>query len=235
MNPSNDDFVSCSLDGTVRFWNLQSPHPRGQLNLYAPYFAAYDPSASVVAIASPPTQTVLLYDVRMFDRPPFVQFDLKEHEQRFNPGQAGRNWSKIELSNDGKSLLVGTTGAGHFVLDAFEGGLTHFLPRKGGRSERRVPGEAVQGRPAGAGDVCFSPDGRYVIGGSGGNDGLVVWDTHQEAGRDKVAEIFTECPTPSTAGVNGRCEIVGYNPRSNLICTADKDFMIWLPDPEIAP
>ena len=233
LNPSNDDFVTCSLDGTVRFWNLQSPNARGQLNLHAPYFAAYDPSASVIAVASPPTQTVMLYDVRAFDRPPFAQFDLKEHEQRFNPGQAGRNWSKIELSNDGKSLLVGTTGPGHFVLDAFEGQLTHFLPRRGGRSERRAPGEPSQSRAAGQGDATFSPDGRYVIGGSGQDDGLVVWDVQGAPGRDKVAEIVAELPVP--AGAPGRAEVVAYNPRSNLVCTADKDFMIWLPDPELAP
>ena len=162
-----------------------------------------------------------------------MQFDLKEIEQRFNPGQAGRNWSKIELSNDGKSLLVGTTGAGHYVLDAFDGALTHFLPRKGGRSERRAPGDGAKTRPVGQGDVTFSPDGQYVVGGSGQDDGLVVWDVQAAPGRDKVAEIFTECPVP--AGAPGRCEVVAYNPRSNLICTADKDFMIWLPDPELAP
>lgn len=225
--------MSCSQDNTVRFWALNSPNAKGQLNIHNPYLAAYDPSASVIAVASPPTQTILLYDVRQYDRPPFAIFDLKEHEQRFNSLEAGRNWSKLEFSNDGKSLLVATTGPGHFVLDAFEGTLTHFCPRKQGRSDRRAPGEASAKKAAGQGDVCFSPDGQYMVGGTGEQNGLMVWDISKEPNRDKVASTFAELPTPLS--VNGRAEIVGYNPRTNLICTADQDLMIWLPDPELAP
>lgn len=236
LDPSGDEFISCSLDNTVRFWSIKSPNPRGQLNLFGPHFAAYDPSASVVAIASPPTQTVLLYDVRNFERAPFAVFDLKESEARHGGG-SGRNWSKLDLSNDGKSVLIGTTGGGHYVLDAFEGGLTHYLPCKGDRSTRYAPGEGNRqssGRAAGQGDVCFSPDGRYVIGASGSGDGLLVWDLSVQAmSDDKRTQAVEELPVP--AGVAGSCEIVGYNPRSNLICSADKDFMIWLPDPELAP
>lgn len=234
LSPSSDDFISCSGDGTVRFWALNSPNAKGQLNIHSPYLAAYDPSASVIAVASPPTHTILLYDVRQYDRSPFSTFDLKEHEQRFNSAEAGRNWSKIEFSNDGKSLLVATTGPGHFVLDAFEGGLTHFCPRKsGGRSERRAPGEVSSKKAVGQGDVCFCPDGQYLIGSTGYDNGLMVWDIHKDPNRDKIVRTHAELPTPSTA--NGRAEVVGYNPRSNLICTADKDLMIWLPDPELAP
>lgn len=73
--PSKDDFISCSRDNTVRLWNLQSPNYVGLLNLHAPYLAAYDPSATVIAIASPPTQSILLYDMRNYDKPPFATFD----------------------------------------------------------------------------------------------------------------------------------------------------------------
>jgi COMPASS component SWD2 len=233
MSPSTDEFLSCSLDNTVRMWALNSPNAKGQLNLHAPYFAAYDPSATVIAVASPPTHSILLYDLRNYDKPPFSTFDLQDMEQRFNAHGSGRNWSKIEFSNDGKSLVVATTGAGHFVLDAFEGHLKHFCQRKGTRSERRPPGDTNPQRHVGQGDVCFSPDGQFLIGGSGGNDGLVVWDVNSNPTSNMVLQPFTDLPVPSQA--NGRVEVVGYNQRSNLICTADKDLMLWLPDPELAP
>jgi COMPASS component SWD2 len=235
LSPSTDEFLSCSQDNTVRMWALNSANAKGQLNLTAPYFAAYDPSATVIAVASPPTHSILLYDLRNYDKPPFSTFDLADMERRFNPNGAGRNWSKIEFSNDGKSLVVATTGPGHFVLDAFEGTLKHFCVRKGGRSERRAPGEPAQSsRPPGQGDVCFSPDGQFLIGGSGKDDGLVAWDVHSDSSaNENLLHHFTDLPVPSQA--HGRVEVIGYNQRSNLICTADKDFMIWLPDPELAP
>ncbi|KKY23506.1 putative wd repeat protein [Diplodia seriata] len=91
LNPSNDTFVSCSQDNTVRLWSLNSPNTQGMLKLHAPWLAAYDPSASVIAIASPPTQTILLYDVRNFDKPPFATFDLHEMEQQYTPGAQQRS------------------------------------------------------------------------------------------------------------------------------------------------
>ncbi|KAF2396846.1 WD repeat-containing protein-like protein [Trichodelitschia bisporula] len=233
MSPSSDEFVSCGQDNTVRLWALNSPNAKGQLNLISPYFAAYDPSASVMAIASPPTQSILLYDVRMFDKAPFSSFDLADLEKRFNPPGKGRNWSKIEFSNDGKNLLVATAGQGHFVLDAFEGHLRHFCLRpKGGRSERRVPGETAPNRPVGQGDVTFSQDGQFLIGGSG-NDGLAVWDVHSPTADDFLLRPSSELPVHP--GIPPRVEVVACNPRHNLICTADRDMLIWLPDSEIMP
>ncbi|KIW03769.1 uncharacterized protein PV09_05073 [Verruconis gallopava] len=236
MSPSDDSFASCSLDNTVRLWDIRSPNMRGQLNITSPYFAVYDPSATVLAIASPNTHAVLLYDSKNFEKPPFANFDLREMEERFagnNGSGIGRNWSKIEFSNDGKSLLVATTGAGHFILDAFDGSLKHFCARKGGRSERRAPGETNSSRPVGQGDACFSPDGNYLIGGSGLDDGLVAWDISQSSTSDHVLQPFTEMPVPQQA--QGRVEIVGYNPKHNMLTTADRDILLWLPDPELAP
>jgi COMPASS component SWD2 len=233
MAPSDDSFISCSLDNTVRLWDVRSPNMRGQLNIHGPYLAVYDPSASVMAVASPSTHSVLLYDAKNFEKPPFASFDLAEIEARFNGAGNGRNWSKIEFSNDGKSLLVATTGAGHFVLDAFDGVLKHFCVRKGGRSERKAPGETSSGRPVGQGDVCFSPDGNYLIGGSGTDDGLVAWDISQDPVGDQMLQPLTDMPVPQQA--QGRVEIVGYNPKHNMLTTADREILLWLPDPELAP
>ncbi|KAF2806505.1 WD repeat-containing protein 82 [Mytilinidion resinicola] len=223
--PSSDNFLSCSTDNTVRLWTLQSGNYQGMLKLHAPYLATYDPSASVIAVASPPTHSILLYDLRNYDKPPFATFDMQALEQRFLGGGGG-GWSRLEFTNDGKSLLVGTTGAGHFVLDAFSGDISHFCYRKGGPSGRAAPGYAGgTSTPAGQGDVCVSPDGQFVVGGSG-EEGLLVWDISKAPTADNVLHPTTDLPG------QGRAAVVGYNQRHNLIVSADKDLLLWQPDPD---
>ncbi|KAI9667532.1 MAG: member of Set1p complex, histone methyl transferase [Bathelium mastoideum] len=229
LSPSSDTFLSCSRDNTVRFWALNSANAQGQLNLHGAYLCAYDPSATVIAIASPPTQTILLYDARNYDKAPFASFDTREFEQRYTPQSAGRDWNKLEFSNDGRNLLLSTnSGAGHFVLDAFDGALRWFCSQDStaGTSGRTSPGE--KGGIAGQGDACFSPDGRYLLSGCGKN-AILVWDTHAAKNPEKTLRPLTELPGP------GKAAVVGYNPKHNLVCSADKDLIFWLPDPDLAP
>lgn len=227
--PANDTFISCALDNTVRLWDLQSPNFQGMLNLHGAYLACYDPSAGVIAIASQLGHAVLLYDVRNYDKIPFATFDLADMQQRFL-GPNGGDWTKIEFTNDGKHLIVSTTGSGHFVLDAFDGGLKHFCLRKKGPTGRLGPGAFPHtGQssqiPLGQGDTCATPDGQYLIGGSG-EEGVLVWDMSRDAPSDKYtnAEHLTG---------PGKAAIVGYNPKYNMLATADKDLVMWQPDPEI--
>ncbi|KAI9788282.1 MAG: member of Set1p complex, histone methyl transferase [Candelina submexicana] len=220
--PGSDNFLSCGLDNNVHLWSLNSQNPQGKLHLTGAYFASYDPSATVIAIASPTTHSILLYDLRNYDKAPFATFDMRQNEAIFTPMAMGTNWTKLEFSNDGKSLLVGTDGPGHFLLDAFDGHLKAFCQRKPGPTGRSPPGSTKGGVP-GQGDVCFSPDGRYIIGGAGDRD-AVVWDTETPPGQDKVSKPFTDLP------FKGRAAIVGYNPRHNLIVSADKEVVFWIPD-----
>ncbi len=229
LSPSSDNFLSSSLDNTVKLWALNSSSPQGQLKLASPFLCVYDPSATVIAIASPPTQSILLYDVRNYDKAPFAHFDMQPYEERFMPNSTMHDWTRLEFSNDGKSLILGTNGAGHFVLDAFDGALRHFAVRPGGKSGRRGPGEdRAEGEVAGQGDLCLSPDGQFLVGGSG-QEGLLVWDLHTPAAEDNMLKPHAELPGP------GRSAIVGYNHRHNLIVTADKDLLMWLPDPDAVP
>jgi COMPASS component SWD2 len=199
-------------------------------------FASYDPSSSVLAVASPITHSIMLYDAKNFEKPPFASFDLLGEEERFSGSGKGRNWSKLEFSNDGKSLLVATTGNGHFILDAFDGSLRHFCARpttksSSPRSERRAPAETSSSRSVGQGDVSFSPDGAYLVGGNG-DEGLAAWDMNGRSGEEGRLETCAEMPVPDKT--QGRCEVVGYNPRHNMIVSADREILLWLPDAELA-
>ena len=206
------------------------------LNLHAPYLAVYDPSATVIAIASPPTHSVLLYDIRNFDKPPFATFDLQEIEQRFLAPRGGGDWTKMEFTNDGKHLVIGTTGFGHLVLDAFTGEIVHFAYRKSGHSGRLAPGQGApvhnQNAPNGAisavgqGDVCTTPDGQFLVGGSA-DEGLLVWNISKPPTSNNILEPMEVLPG------HGRGAVVGYNPRTNLLASADKDLCLWQPDPDL--
>ncbi|KAL4920431.1 WD40-repeat-containing domain protein [Aspergillus aurantiobrunneus] len=223
LSPGSDSVISCSKDDTVAIWDLSSRHAQGKLKLSTPYLVAFDPSASVIAIASQSTSSVLLYDFRNYDKSPFSTFDLAPHEERYTPSTRGRAWTRLEFSNDGKYLLVGTDYHGHFVLDAFEGNLKAFLVGKNGSPGRAAP-VSTTGKPLGQGDACFTPEGRYVIGGSGDQQDMLVWDLQQTPDPNHVLQPVTKLPQRS------RTAIIEYNPRFNMIASADKEVFFWLPE-----
>jgi len=228
MCPANDEFMSCGEDDTLRLWALNTSNARGILNLRGAYLAAYDPTSSVIAAASVLTKEVLLYDLRNFDKAPFSTFDLRDYEAQFARGAESPSWTKLEFSNDGTSILVGTAGAGHYVLDSFEGQLKHFC-RRPAPSQRRPPGSKPS-RVIGQGDISFSPDGRFLIGGSGGED-VSVWDLSQRQASDGVLKPTHSLPFPPN--IKERAEICQYNPRFNQMITADQNLCIWFPDSEL--
>ncbi|KAJ6786924.1 hypothetical protein PWT90_00066 [Aphanocladium album] len=229
VHPGSDNFISCSQDNTVRLWDTQTKNWQGQLLLRSPYLAAYDPSGTVFAVGCPSSGSILLYDARQYDRAPFATVDVVDQGRPLDPAHVVRGWTKLEFSNDGKSLLLGTHGAGHFLFDAFEGTLKAYLHRPGGPTRRLAVGDggmsgvSASGEFESSGDCCFAPDGRYVI--SGARQDVAVWDTLKAPSADKILE-----PT-YTLQDKREAAVVGFNPRFNFFATADTDLLFWLPDP----
>lgn len=230
MHPGNDDFISCSKDNTIRLWNAGTKNETGILYLNTPHLAAFDPSGQVFAVGSPSSGMVLLYDHRKFDKAPFAEFDIVEACASVDSHHVMQGWTTLEFANDGRSILLGTKGGGHFLLDSFNGSLKGYLRKTEGGSNRLAPGEEYMlngGGPSGAsvessGDCCFTHDGRFVVGG--GRKGVMVWDTLGNAS-DKVLDPVHVLEDERPAAV------VAINPRFNFFATADQDLVFWLPDP----
>lgn len=222
LSPGSDAFLSCSKDDTVCLWDLNSRNPQGKLRLATPYLATFDPSASVIAIASQSTSSILLYDSRNYDKAPFQTFDLAPSEDIFAQSTKGRAWTRLEFSNDGKSLLLGTDYHGHFLLDAFEGTLKAFLVGRTGGTGRAAP-VSTSGKPLGQGDACFTPDGRYVLGSAGEGTDTLVWDSQQKADAQGYLQPMARLQS------RGRSVVIECNPRYNMFASADTQVQLWLP------
>ncbi|KAK5199886.1 hypothetical protein LTR92_000427 [Exophiala xenobiotica] len=225
LSPGSDQFLSCGNDDMVCLWDLNSRSPQGKLKLVTPYLAAYDPSANVMAIASQSTSSILMYDVRNFDKAPFETVDMAQAEDRYTPTTKGRAWTKLEFSNDGKSMLLGTDYHGHFVLDAYDGSVKSFLVGKTSGTGRAAP-ISTSGKPLGQGDASFTQDGRYVVGGAGDQSDLLVWDTQAATGGRQE-------PMARLASRGIKSAVVQCNPRYNMLATADSRVCMWLPGDQI--
>ncbi len=232
VHPGNDTFISCSQDNTVRLWDTQVRQYQGQLNLRTPTLAAYDPAGIVFAVACPSAGTILLYDLRNYDKAPFTTIDIVEEGRHTDPQCLLKGWTKLEFSNDGKSLLLGTKGSGHMLLDAFDGNLKAYLHKPHGGTRRSAPGDPVAtSNGAGpdstpqidsSGDCCLTPDGRFVLSGS--KKDVLVWNIMQTAKGQVLKPHFTLQDKREAA-------VIAFNPRYNFFASADQELLFWLPDP----
>ncbi|KAK3374946.1 WD40-repeat-containing domain protein [Podospora didyma] len=222
LHPGSDNFISCSLDNTVRMWNTGTKQWVAKLLLNGPHLSAWDPSGNVFAIGLPASGSVLLYDYRNYQKAPFAVFDILKVRGPAEAEAAFRGWTALEFSNDGKHILVGSRYNGHFLIDAFDGSLKAYL-RKPGGTRRLAVGETEGGTVESSGDCCFTPDGRYVL--SGAKKDLLIWDTLGVPDSNKNLDPIHVLDEKHEAAV------VAFNPRYNMIATADQELMFWLPDP----
>ena len=80
---------------------------------------------------------------------------------------------------------------------------------------------------AGQGDLCFSADGRYLVGASGAEKDALVWDTQGVPDAEKVLQPMASLP------FKGKIGCVEWNPRFNMVASADREVVFWLPDEHV--
>jgi COMPASS component SWD2 len=150
--PGSRQFLSSSLDDTVRLWDYRYKDSMGLLHKTGRSVVSFDSSGTCFAVASA-TNVIKLYDIRSFDKSPFSTFYL---------GGPPIHWGNINFSNNGKYLLLSTLEGSIYLFDAFKGDkLQEYATTN---SENQFI------------EASFSPDDQFVLSGS--NDGRVlIWDS----------------------------------------------------------
>lgn len=118
MSPTDDTFITSSLDKTTRVWDLRSPKCSGYLNILEPAVCSIDPEGLLFAVGIG-SDTIKLFDMRSYGKGPFVTFRLPKGRD------ARAQWTSLEFSPQGECILINTTGPFMYVAGSFQGNL-HF-------------------------------------------------------------------------------------------------------------
>lgn len=215
MAPQNDTFLSGSVDEAVRLWDLRTPKSMGLMNIQGHPVVAYDPTGKVFAVAINERSAVLLYDVRKFDQMPFLVVHLDDSAALSKVSMPPRMpiITSLTFTNDSQYLLLGTSGDVHYVIDTFsEGDLVvarlighEGLEKASGTSIGMVAEAGISGQ-----EICWTPDGKWVLSGSA--DGSVVfWSIDlEEASRNEFRNLR---PRYKQSAHDGASRVLAFNPR----------------------
>ncbi|CAG0889942.1 unnamed protein product [Cyprideis torosa] len=198
VSPSDDTFLSASLDKTARIWELRSAghsSPVSVINTGGKTVAAYGTEGRVIGLGIN-SNVIKLYDVRCVDKGPFVTFKISEDKTC--------EWTGIEFSPDGKSILISTNGTVIRTVDSFTGELIQsFSGHLNNRSASLL--------------ASYSPDSNFVFCGS--VDGRIhVWSA--ETGQ-KVCVL-----TGDHTGIVG---CVRFNPKFMMLASTCTNMSFWIP------
>lgn len=236
MSPVDDGFMSGSMDNTVRLWDLRVPTCRGLLNLPSSPVVAYDTSGLVFAVGINRYSRILLYDQANYDKAPFLTITLEDPTLALVSYPPRPIYmTSLAFSSNGKYLLVGCSGDAHYILDAFEGHLLAKLEGFVGLERRRLDAppsiDPVKGNSGE--EVSWTPDSKYVVGGS--LDGrIAVWDVQNLPARSGVVDLKVPPtrlqPLTTLDGHSGPARCAKFNPRLAMMVTAGAELAFWLPD-----
>jgi len=177
--------------------------------------------------------TLVFYGTAEFDKAPFLTKQIVDPLSDRKPF-----FTSLRFSPDGSMLLIGTSGDVHYIVDAYEANtlarLTGPPPGIGLERSPSAPYELPLG-PAQAGisgeELAWTPDGRFVVGGS--VDGKVhVWDVKPPEGgeaygsRPPPGPECTLYPASSLEGHQvGPTRALAFNPRAGVMATGGRDLV----------
>jgi len=231
VSPIDDGFISGSMDRTVRLWDLRTPTCRGLLSLPTPGpIVAYDTGGLVFAVGVNTYQRIMLYSHESYDKAPFLTVILDDPSLAkitFPPRPIFM--TSLSFSSNGQYILVGCSGNAHYIVDSFEG---HIVAKLEGHTglERRSLNSAPSIEPvrgSSGEEVSWTPDSKYVIGGS--LDGFIyIWDVQNLAALPPLPDpkaIRSIRPLTRLEGHNGPSRCVRFNPRYGMLASAGNELV----------
>ncbi|KAE8216561.1 hypothetical protein CF327_g218 [Tilletia walkeri] len=130
MSPVDDTFMSAAANESVRLWDLKSSKAFGKLRMQGHGVVAYDSSGQVIAIALNERAAIVLYDIKQFEKAPFLTIRIDDSAAISQISYPPRypTITYIEFApGAGNTILVGTAGGVHYLIDAFTGALRRRL------------------------------------------------------------------------------------------------------------
>lgn len=209
MNPCSDTFLSLSADHTVKNWDLRTSSASGSIGVGANALVAFDPRGIVFVSATCDSQkgTVSFYDVNGYEKGPFLVSDVPV---------AGEKWTKIEFSNNGRYIVIGTNTSRHHILDAILGKPLAILINSD-MSSWPEPDYVSTG------SVCFTPDGKFVLSGMP-NGNVATFDLQLLKSASDFVELrpYTVLSSDTTAA-----KVLAFNPKLLTFASADDQVVLW--------
>lgn len=222
VNPCKDEFISSSLDGTVKLWDLNSSNPVGNLDIGQPSIIGFDPQGMVFGIGADLKSTVQIYDLKSFDKSAFLTINV--------PIIPKIQWNKLEFSNNGKLLLVLTNSPDHFLYDSFLGKLLTTI---------KIPQGWIYSKYPSTGSGTFSPCGKFLIIGSPDNS-LHIFDLKNIKTTDGNKHHVGDNDNPKSLSAYkvirnspNLPRIIAFDPKLLVMATADNNVVLWQPENEL--
>ncbi|KAI5963254.1 SWD2 [Candida pseudojiufengensis] len=217
VNPVQNTFGSSSFDGTVKFWDLKSPSAIGNIAVGQNSVISFDPHGVVAAIGKYPigssqTGKIGLYNLKSFDKGPFVEVEI--------PCLQNQIWNKLEFSNNGKLLLISTDSREHYILDAFSLKLLAIAKL----SFRKDSTWMSTAYPY-SGSCTFTPCGRFLLIGS--PKAIIHIFDLTDLKTDSIKPTILTRSNDVVKSSVGLPKIVLFNPRLFMFATADTTVNLW--------
>ncbi|KAG5666899.1 hypothetical protein PVAND_014906 [Polypedilum vanderplanki] len=193
-NPNH--FLSGSRDTSVRFWDTKISKPQNLMTFKGCSFVAMHPTQRVFAVAYKNANSI--YSIEVHD----MKFGLLE---TFDIEDCGFEWCDMRYSNNGKMMMVNTLDSLIMIIDMKNGEVINRL--RGLNNPNKIPFQS-----------CFTPDSRYVIGGS--ENGVInVWNLKTSEKefmlKNEQEEMYQK---------------IEFNPEFMCFATIGSAFNLWIED-----